>query len=548
MRNLIKVYFGPYRRSVLLIIVLLIFQVFLQISIINSIKPIIARGINNIDTHLIISYGTLMLVLLALYSITTVTVSRKAARISAESVKRIREDMFKKILSFKRPRDSGASMSGLMNRLVGDVNNIQEFITEFLCMGLYVPLLAIAVIISTAATDPVLCAALALSFVSMTLVIFHLGRKEIQVRSRMMRVLDRTIHLFRELLVGARTARSFDISDAQFETFSENNGEYSKLNTDATLKVSIFSSFSTLFLIIIIVAVYLLVILNKDDIVFSSSNMVLFIQYLVLFISCASITPFIVTTVPQVKSSFGRISKVMNGESEVPGDDVPTDFDGPLVSGSNGLTIIAGSETSIIGRTGSGKSEMIRSILRLDDVEPGEFMFKGRDITELDPRSLRESIAYAGDLALAFKGTVSDNVGVWRDITDERIKEAMVAAKVDLDFDMMLDKFGSNVSMGQIQKISIARALASDAELYIFDDCFTELDPKSENEIVSNIRGMLKGRTVIFLSHQFRISPGSDRVSMMENGRIIDSGTHDDLIERCDIYRRMYLTGGGIVE
>ena len=81
-----------------------------------------------------------------------------------------------------------------------------------------------------------------------------------------------------------------------------------------------------------------------------------------------------------------------------------------------------------------------------------------------------------------------------------------------------------------------------------FDDCFTELDPKSENEIVSNIRGMLKGRTVIFLSHQFRISPGSDRVSMMENGRIIDSGTHDDLIERCDIYRRMYLTGGGIVE
>ena len=99
-----------------------------------------------------------------------------------------------------------------------------------------------------------------------------------------------------------------------------------------------------------------------------------------------------------------------------------------------------------------------------------------------------------------------------------------------------------------MQKISIARALASDADLYIFDDCFTELDPKSENEIVSNIRGMLKGRTVLFLSHQFRISPDSDTVSVMDNGTVIDSGLHNDLLDRCDVYRRMYMTGGGTVD
>ena len=155
-------------------------------------------------------------------------------------------------------------------------------------------------------------------------------------------------------------------------------------------------------------------------------------------------------------------------------------------------------------------------------------------------------MVYAGNLATAFSGTVRNNITVWRDISDERLSQAMKAAKVELDPDTILGVKGSNISMGQIQKISIARALASNADLYIFDDCFTELDPKTENEIVSNIRGMLKGKTVLFSSHQFRISPGSDVVDVMDAGRIIDSGTHDDLVGRCDLYRRMYLAGGGL--
>ena len=95
---------------------------------------------------------------------------------------------------------------------------------------------------------------------------------------------------------------------------------------------------------------------------------------------------------------------------------------------------------------------------------------------------------------------------------------------------------------------TMPRALATDADLYIFDDCFTELDPKTENEIVSNIRGMLKGKTVLFSSHGFRISPGSDRISVMSDGIIIDAGSHDELLERCDIYRRMQMMGGGVLE
>ncbi|MBP5735082.1 MAG: ABC transporter ATP-binding protein, partial [Candidatus Methanomethylophilaceae archaeon] len=278
----------------------------------------------------------------------------------------------------------------------------------------------------------------------------------------------------------------------------------------------------------------------------STDELIVFIQFLVLFITCANITPFLVTTVPQVRAAFGRISKVMNGQSEMPGEHIPDDYEGPLLECTNGLTIERGTETSMVGYSGSGRGEFIRCLLRLDDVEPGSMKFKGKDVSELDPRELRGSIAYAGNLATAFSGTVRNNITVWRDVSDERLSQAMKAAKVELDPETVLGVKGSNISMGQIQKISIARALASNADLYIFDDCFTELDPKTENEIVSNIRGMLKGKTVLFSSHQFRISPGSDVVDVMDAGRIIDSGTHDDLVGRCDLYRRMYLAGGGL--
>ena len=546
MKNLVDVYFGPYKKSVLRIIILLIIQVILQIFIIIMIKPIISEGIKSADTETIFVYGIFMLLLIIFYSVTTVIVAKYSARISADSVSRIREDMFAKIFSFKRPRDSGANMSGLMNRLVTDVNNIQNFMTEFLCTGLYIPLLALAVIIVSAVFVPLLTVSLTIAFFAMILVTIILAKREVQIRSRIQRMLDRMLQLFRDILLGARASRAYDTERAQRDTFSEYNQEYSNLVTSTTSKVSIFASLSTFVLILVIIFTYPLMIINFSDMNITADELIVFIQFLVLYITCANITPFLVTTVPLVKAAFGRISKVMNGQSEMPGDHVPDDYDGPLLDCRNGLKVERGTETTMVGRSGSGRGEFIRCLLRLDDVGPGEMTFKGKDVSELDPRELRGSIAYAGNLALAFRGSVHNNITVWRDIPEERVRQAMEAAKLELDSDFILDAQGSNISMGQIQKISIARALASDADLYIFDDCFTELDPKTENEIVSNIRGMLKGRTVLFSSHQFRISPGSDVVDVMDAGRIIDSGSHDDLIGRCDLYRRMYLAGGGL--
>ena len=546
MKNLVDVYFRPYKKSVMLIIILLIIQVILQLFIIIMVKPIISSGIESADTETITYYGIAMLVLIVLYSITTIIVARYSARISADAVSKIREDMFVKIFSFKRPRDSGANMSGLMNRLVTDVNNIQNFMTEFLCTGLYIPLLAMGVIIVSAIFVPFLAVSLTIAFIAMILVIFILAKSELQIRSKIQRMLDRMLQLFRDILLGARASRAYDTEKAQKETFSEYNKEYSNLVTVTTVKVSRFASMATLILIVIIILTYPILIINYGDMNISADALIVFIQFIVLFITCANITPFLVTTVPQVRAAFGRISKVMNGQSEMPGDHVPDDYDGPLLECANGLTIEKGTETSMVGRSGSGRGEFIRCLLRLDDVVPGEIRFKGKDITELEPKELRGSIAYAGNLATAFRGTVHNNIAVWRDISEERISQAMKAAKLELDGDIMLGVQGSNISMGQIQKISIARALASDADLYIFDDCFTELDPKTENEIVSNIRGMLKGKTVLFSSHQFRISSGSDVVDVMDEGKIIDSGSHDDLIGRCDLYRRMNLAGGGL--
>ena len=548
MKDLIKLYFNPYRKQLAVILFLVLAQVILQILIINLIKPIMNKGINTVDDELIIVFGVALVLLIILYSFITYTIAHKAAVISAESVSKIRKDMFRKLLSFKRPRDSGASMSGLMTRLINDVTNIQTFIREFLCMGLYVPFLAIGIIIVSATFKLYLCAALSVAFVLMVAYIYYLSRGEMKTRSKMQRLNDRTIYLFDEMLVGARTARSFDMEDSQMESFSEQNKVYSDFQTKVTVKASSVYLMSTVILVLSVIMVFSFLILDPDNLLLSTTELIILIQYIVLFITCVSISSFLITTVPEVKASLSRISKVMNGESEPDGLKVDEDYRGEILRCSNGLVIERGEEHSLVGRTGSGKSELIRDLLRLDDTDPGRIFFMGTDITDLDPKDLRKSIAYAGNLALTFKSSVKENIRVWRDIPDKRIHEAMAAALVELDPDKVLEGSGSNISNGQRQKISIARALASDADLYIFDDCFTELDPKTENEIVSNIRGLLKGKTVLFSSHGFRISTGSDKVSVMDDGNVVDSGSHDELLERCDIYRRMQFMGGGILE
>ena len=548
MKDLIKLYFSPYKKSLAVILILVIVQVILQILIINLIKPIMNKGINDIDDELILSFGVALVLLIVVYSVITYIVAHMAAVISAESVSKIRKDMFRKLLSFKRPRDSGANMSGLMTRLINDVNNIQTFIREFLCMGLYVPLLAIGIIIVSATFKIYLCAAITVAFILMIAYIYYLAKGEKQTRSKMQRLFDRTIYLFDEMLLGARTARSFDMEDGQMETFSEQNKVYSDFQTQVTVKASNVYLMSTVILVLSVIMVFSVLIPDPENVAMTSADLIILIQYLVLFITCVSISSFLITTVPEVKASLSRISKVMNGESEPGGLHVNDAYDGEILRCSNGLVIERGQEHSLVGRTSSGKSELIRDLLRLDDVDHGSIFFKGTDIMDLDPKELRRSIAYAGNLALTFRGTIKSNIRISRDISDERIQEAMEAALIDMEPDRMLDISGANISNGQRQKVSIARALATDADLYIFDDCFTELDPKTENEIVSNIRGMLKGKTVLFSSHGFRTSPGSDRISVMSDGIIIDAGSHDELLERCDIYRRMQMMGGGVLE
>lgn len=548
MENLIRTYFRPYKKAVAAIVILTAIQVILQILIIDLIKPIISMGINTADTNTIVSYGVVMIALVAGYSVSAVTVARLSARTSAKAVGKIREALFTKILSFKRPRDSGANISGLMTRLIADVNTVQRFMTEFLSIGLYAPLLALAIIVNSFLLNVTLGFVMTSAFIAMIAVVYAMSKNELRVRSKLQRIMERTVHLFREQIRGVRVTRAFGRTQVQYDRFTEESRKYGTLATDTAVRTSYMVSFITLMVSSLILILYWACTIGQEEVEFSIPELVMFFQFVVLFITCASISPFIIITLPEVTVSYRRIEKVMRSESETEGADVPDAGGVPVIETSSGLKVIGGMETSIVGGTGSGKSEVIRALLRLDDAEPGTVMFNGADLMTLDPGQLRGRIAYAGDLALIYRGTVRNNIGAWRDIPEERIEKAMKAADISLPPDFHIDKFGSNISDGQKRKISIARALATDADVYIFDDCFSETDPITENRIVSNIRGMLKGKTVLFSSHEFRIAPDSDMIAVMEGGRIVASGTHDELMESSPLYRSMYMLECGFID
>ena len=527
--------------------ILVFFQVVLQLVIINTIRPLLKQCMMEADTDTVVEFVPFMAILILLYSVATILVAWYAASVSSQVASGLRKDMFDKILSLKRPADSGANTAGLMTRMVSDVATVQQFMSEFLSVGLFIPMLAVGITLMAARLSISLCIAMSVSFALVIAVTVFMARKEVRVRSRLKILLDRVVYMFKETVSGARTIRAFGMEEEHRRRFEEANIEIADFGRETEVRMSYISYTATMVLIVLVTAIFGMMSLFGHSISVSSTMMVMFVQYAVLFITCASITPFIVNTMPSVRASIGRISKVMNAESEGTGISAPEVREGPLVECSNGMVIGAGEDVSVVGPSGSGRTEFIRALFRLDDVAPGEFSFGGIDISEIDPVSLRRRMAYAGDLAKVFDGTVRQNIALNRRIPDARLEEAMAVVCLDIDLDVRIGKSGRKLSAGEIQKISVARALVTDASLYVFDDCFTELDPQTESVIVSNIRTFIGGRAMLFSSHDLRIARGS-AVAVMQGGRVVDRGSHADLLSRCDLYRSMYEAGGGGLE
>ncbi|MBP3791746.1 MAG: ABC transporter ATP-binding protein [Methanobrevibacter sp.] len=562
-------YVNPYWKYLLLVILVVILQVYFQINIMQETKNIIDTGIYNRNLSFIDNTGIYMMTLTVLYGVSMIASSYLSSFISASVTCDVREGLFDKIVSLSSYDFNKFGGSSLMTRATADTTRIQIFMINFLRNALIIPAVIIGVIIAAAEIDLTLCGILVVAFI-LTIVFMEVkSRQSIPLFNKLQKKLDFLNLKFKEKIEGVRTIRAFGKQKYEIETFNELNDEFNEDSVEAELKLYYLTPVALIIMNLAVLLIYYLGSVQLKTKIVTISDLILFFQYVTYFITSLGILPFIVDTLPKTIVATERIEDVLYMDESVinhPSDDISSeDEDAPeveykeVIFGYSGAkSVIAdisfkakkGTTTALIGPTGSGKSTIMYLLNRLYDPTFGEILYKGIDTKQLDITYLRDKISYANQKTLVLNDTVYANIAMNnQNLSREKAIEMCELSRFSEVFEFLPDGLdsimaqgGMNVSGGQKQRLSIARTLAKDAEIYIFDDCFSALDSKTEYIVRQNVKEYLKGKTILMVAQKISTIMDADNIIVLDKGRIVGQGTHEHLLETCELYQEIYAT------
>lgn len=565
----------PYWKHILLAIIIIVLQVYFQINVLQETKRLIDVGIYQSNLSLINDVGIYMMILTILYGVTMVASSYLSSYISASVTCDVRESLFEKAISLSAYDFNKFGVSSLMTRATADTTRIQIFMINFLRNALLIPIVIVGVIIAAAEINLVLCGILVIAFVCTLIFMVLKSRESIPLFNDLQLKLDFLNLKFKEKIEGARSVRAFSNQNYEIETFNELNDEFNDESLTAELKLYYLTPLALIIMNLAVLLIYYIGSIQLKTKMVEISDLILFFQYVTYFITCLGILPFIVNTLPKTIVAAERLEEVLYMDETVinnPSEDIPTpDNNVPLIEykevifGYSGAkSVIAdisfksqkGTTTALIGPTGCGKSTIMYLLNRLYDPTFGEICYNGIDTKQMDIKELRDKIAFTNQKTLVLNDSVYANIAMGNpDVSKEKAMEVCELSRFSEVFeflpeglDSIMAQGGMNVSGGQKQRLSIARTLAKDAEIYVFDDCFSALDSKTEYAVRQNIRQYLKGKTIFMVAQKISTIMDADNIIVLDKGHIIDQGTHEHLLENCKLYQEIYKTQSYIKE
>ena len=565
----------PYWKHILLVLIVIVLQVYFQINVLQETKRLIDVGIYQSNLSLINNVGIYMMILIILYGFTIVASAYLSSYISASVTCDVRESLFEKAVSLSSYDFNKFGVSTLMTRATADTTGIQIFMINFLRNALLIPIVIIGVIIAAAEINLILCGILVIAFVLTLIFMVVKSRQTIPLFNGLQLKLDFLNLKFKEKIEGARSIRAFGNQNYEIETFNELNDEFNDESLNAELKLYYLTPLALIIMNLAVLLIYYIGSIQLKTKMVQISDLILFFQYVTYFITCLGILPFIVNTLPKTIVATERLEEVLYMDETVlnnPSEDIiAEDTKSPLIEykevifGYTGAkSVIAdisfksceGTTTAFIGPTGCGKSTIMYLLNRLYDPTFGEICYKGIDTKQMDIKELRDKIAFTNQKTLVLNDSVYANIAMGNpDVSREKALEVCEISRFSEVFEFLPDGLdsimaqgGMNVSGGQKQRLSIARTLAKDAEIYVFDDCFSALDSKTEFAVRQNIRQYLKGKTVFMVAQKISTIMDADNIIVLHKGHIIDQGTHEYLLENCDMYQEIYKTQSYIKE
>lgn len=556
-------YLKFYWWQIPLIFGLVFSQTLLELELPDYMSRIINEGILTKDIPLIIEIGTQMLLIALAVTALAIAVSFISARIGASLSNRLRKDLFVKIENFSLIEFEKFTTASLITRNTNDVQQVQMIITMMLRMMISAPLYAIIGFSKAYALNASMSWIFAVVIpllVFMIVTLFSL----VTPRYKLVQTLIDKLNLAaRENLTGIRVIRAFNAQTTQEEKFHEISED---VRVNNTILQRIMSFMFPGIMLIMSLSTILIVWVGADRINAGTLNvgdMLAFIQYATSMLFSFVMLSMAFIMYPRAAVSGRRIAEVLAIEPIINDPEYPKTNDCSLcgeitfenvcfrypdaqedVLRDISFTAKAGTTTAFIGSTGSGKSTIVNLIPRFYDVTAGSIKIDGIDIRDYKQTTLRDKIGYIPQKGVLFSGTIDSNIRYGTvNAKDEDILEALeiaqakeiVAEKAE-GLEYLIAQGATNVSGGQKQRLSIARALAKKPEIYIFDDSFSALDYKTDALLRKAIKDKLADATVLIVGQRVSTIRHADKIIVLENGAIVGSGTHHQLLEECPVY------------
>ena len=540
------------------------------VSAVKQMYKNIGIDTDKIQNRYIIMAGFQMLGVALVSMVSAIIIMLLSARVAAKLSKTLREKVFAKVLSFSNEELNGFSTASLITRSTNDIQQIQQLMTMLFRVVVYAPVIGIGGFIKVLTNSDssmawiIGVAILAILFVVGTLFIIAMPKFK-----KLQELTDKLNLVSREILSGLPVIRAFNTEKKEERRFDGANKDLMKANIFVNRAMSMMMPMLMLIMNAITVLIVWVGGHSVDQGLAQVGDMMAFIQYTMQIVMAFLMISMISIMLPRASVSAKRINEVLDTAPSIKDKEQTKKFDSnkkglvefkdvsfrypdadtEILSDIN-FTAKPGETTAIIGSTGSGKSTVVNLLPRFYDVTGGELLIDGVNVKDVSQKDLRTVIGFVPQKGVLFSGTIESNIKYSDDnMSDEMMIEAAKIAQATEFIDTKEKKYkdeiaqgGGNVSGGQKQRLSIARAIAKDPEIYVFDDSFSALDLKTDATLREELAKRTKNKTVIIVAQRISTILDANQIIVLEEGKVVGKGTHEELMKDNETYRQIALS------
>jgi len=558
-------YLKPYLIIVFAAIALLFIQAQCDLALPDYMSEIINDGILVGNINEIIKNGSLMLTVALCSAASSFAVGFLASRLAAGTCRDLRTAVFEKVESYSNAEFDRFATSSLITRTTNDLTQIQTLMIMVVRLGIYAPIIGVGGVLHAYSKCKSLSWIIALGVVELlglVLLVFVIAVPKFKL---VQTLIDKLNLIVRENLDGMLVIRAFNTQKFEENRFDTANVNLTKVNLFINIVTSSMMPTMMLILNLITLTVFWFGAKQVSALNLNIGDMMAYMQYVMQIMMAFLMLAMMFILIPRASVSGDRVAEVLESESSVKDRENPERFE--QVKGLIGFNDVSfgypgaeervlhnitftakpGQTTALIGATGSGKSTIVNLIPRFYDVTSGSITIDGKDIRDISLYDLRKCLGFVPQKANLFSGTIKSNISYGETgLSDEEIqKSAEIAQAMEFisskpeGFDAPIAQSGANVSGGQKQRLSIARALSKRAPIYILDDCFSALDFKTDAALRHALKRESGQSTILIVAQRISTIMNAEQIIVVENGRIVGTGTHRALMKSCGVYQEI---------